>query len=175
MCEYNGLAACRVYREIAEEEDKKAESETDKNVAEMGFELSAEAVREKYGEGWSKKGPPVPPVVANSVLDSQKSSHTEQPASFSEVGGKPPTGDAIDALIAAEADQWQPLLDPMLVPLQAALEESAKKGETAAELIARLPALLAAMDSTVLAEVLAKMCFTARLAGAAGIDPEQVL
>ena len=175
MCEYNGLAACRVYREIAEEEDKKAESETDKNVTEMGFELSEEAVREKYGEGWSRKIPPVPPVVANSVLDSQKSSQTEQPASFSEAGGKPPTGDAIDALIAAEADQWQPLLDPMLVPLQAALEESAKKGETAAELIARLPALLATMDSSVLAEVLAKMCFTARLAGAAGIDPEQVL
>ncbi len=176
MCEYNGLAACRVYREIAEEEDKKAESETDKNVAEMGFKLSVEAVREKYGEGWSEKATPapVPPVVANPAVNDQKSPKTEQPASFSEAGGKPTNGDAIDALIAAEADQWQPLLDPMLAPLQAALDESAKKGETAAELIARLPALLAAMDPSVLAEALAKMCFTGRLAGVAGIDPEQV-
>ena len=55
ICELNGLAPCQVYREISEEEDKKAESETDKNIASLGFELSEEAAREKYGEGWSKK------------------------------------------------------------------------------------------------------------------------
>ncbi|MBN9697176.1 MAG: DUF935 family protein [Zoogloea sp.] len=57
ICELNGLAPCQVSREISEEEDKKAESETDVNVAGMGFELSEDAVREKYGEGWSKKIP----------------------------------------------------------------------------------------------------------------------
>ena len=54
ICEFNGLGACTVYRQIKEEEDKKAESETDKNVSEMGFQLSEEAVRAKYGEGWSR-------------------------------------------------------------------------------------------------------------------------
>ncbi|GHT90052.1 hypothetical protein AGMMS49545_02280 [Betaproteobacteria bacterium] len=54
LCEFNGLGPCTVYRQIKEEEDKKAESETDRNVSEMGFELSEEAVRAKYGEGWAR-------------------------------------------------------------------------------------------------------------------------
>ena len=66
ICEYNGLEACQVGRQIKEEEDKKAESETDKNVSEMGFELSEDAVRAKYGEGWSKKKTPAPPK--NTIL-----------------------------------------------------------------------------------------------------------
>jgi phage gp29-like protein len=199
LCEYNGLAPCLVYREISEEEDKKAESETDKNVAAMGFELSEEAVRAKYGDGWSKKiapasgepardplanspetdGSPMPedsPELANDTVDSGMSPKSGQPASFAEGAGDPATGettgDAIDALIAAEADQWQPLLDPMISPLQAAFEEAARNGESAAELIARLPALLAAMDSDALAEALAKMCFTGRLAGNAGVSAD---
>lgn len=61
ICEYNGLAPCAVYRDISAEEDKKAESEADKNVAEMGFELSEDAVRTKYGEGWSRKKTPIVP------------------------------------------------------------------------------------------------------------------
>jgi len=199
LCEYNGLAPCLVYREISEEEDKKAESETDKNVAAMGFELSEEAVRAKYGDGWSKKITPASgepardPLanpdgtsgslmpeesteLANDTVDSGMSSKSGLPASFAEGAGKPAagetTGDAIDALIAAEADQWQPLLDPMISPLQAAFEEAARNGESAAELIARLPALLAAMDSGALAEALAKMCFTGRLAGHAGVSAD---
>lgn len=182
LCEFNGLAPCVVYRQIKEEEDKKAESETDKNVAEMGFELSEDAVRSKYGEGWSKKTPPptpppVVPVVDNKLVavDGKKPPKSDaKPASFAEAAPTGATGDALDQLIEAESANWQPLLDPMLNPLQAAFDEAAKNGETAAELIARLPALLEKMDSTALAEALAKMAFTARLAGAAGIDPEQV-
>ena len=175
LCEYNGLAACRVYREIAEEEDKKAESETDKNVSEMGFELSEDAVREKYGEGWSKKEtPPQSPVLANAAVDTRKSLVPGQPASFAEAGGNAQPGDAIDALIAAEADQWQPLLDPMINPLEALLADAKKKGETAEQLLARLPEVIAKMDTTALAEALTKMCFTARVAGVVGVDSEQV-
>ena len=62
ICEYNGLAPCLVYRIVKEEDDLKLASETDKNVSEMGFELSEEAVREKYGEGWSKKRAAPTPV-----------------------------------------------------------------------------------------------------------------
>lgn len=68
ICEFNGLAPCLVYRKIAAEEDKRAESETDKNVSEMGFRLKLDAVREKYGDGWEVAPPPVPPAGAGSGL-----------------------------------------------------------------------------------------------------------
>lgn len=57
ICEYNGLAPCHVYRQIQEEDDQKTQAEADQAVAEMGFELSEDVVRSKYGEGWSKKAP----------------------------------------------------------------------------------------------------------------------
>lgn len=182
LCEVNGLAPCVVYRQIKEEEDKKAESETDKNVSEMGFELSEEAARTKYGEGWSKKketAPPAPTVQPQKpVVDNKNPADPENPAledkatmDFAEADQQR-SGDAIDQLIDAESSQWQPLLDPMLAPLQAALMEASRNGETAAELIARLPALLEKMDSSRLGQALAEMAFRARLAGNAGIDPE---
>jgi phage gp29-like protein len=74
LCEYNGLAPCQVWRSIKKDEDKKAASETDKNVSEMGFELSEEAVREKYGNGWSRKKEPKP------------ANFSEPPTSFSDPG-----------------------------------------------------------------------------------------
>ena len=182
MCEVNGLKPCVVYRQIKEEEDTKAESETDKNVSAMGFELSEEAVRTKYGEGWSKKKEAPPPVTPDPAVDDKKPEESdvvdpEEPEDKATLDfAEPETirGDAIDQLIEAEADQWQPLLDPMLAPLQAALTSAAANGETAAEFIARLPALLEQMDSSRLAESLAAMCFKARLAGNAGIDPEVI-
>lgn len=63
ICEFNGLAPCNVYRDISAEEDKQAESTTDKNVHEMGFELSEDAVRSKYGEGWTRRTAPPPPAA----------------------------------------------------------------------------------------------------------------
>lgn len=183
ICEYNGFEPCLVSRDISEEEDRKVESEADKNVADMGWELSEEAVRAKYGDGWSRKAavpmPVIPPVMAppgsalpRVAVDGQKSPKTDKPASFAEAGPLGVTGDAIDQLIEAESAHWQPLLDPMVAPLQEAFDEAERNGETAAELIARLPALLAKMDGTALAEALAKMAFTARLAGLAGIAPD---
>jgi len=189
ICEYNGLAPCLVDRRIKEEEDRKAESEADLNVASMGYEMEEEAVREKYGDGWRKKkapvtGEPTMGALANpgktsgspvaeatpgvAAVDGKNPAKTGD-ANFAEAAPESADGDAIDALIAAESANWQPLLDPLLAPLQAALDEAAAKGETAAELIARLPALLAEMDADALAEALAKMAFTARLAGNAGI------
>jgi phage gp29-like protein len=114
ICEYNGLAPCLVYRQIKEEEDKKAESETDKNVAGMGFELSEEAVREKYGDGWRKKavGEPSTEPLANpqktsrSLIDPASANFAEAPQATA--------GDAIDKLIDAESEEWEPVLDPML-------------------------------------------------------------
>ena len=64
FCDYNGLTPCRVYRVIKKDEDLKAASETDKNVAGMGFEMSIEGVKAKYGEHWEKAAPPPPPTLS---------------------------------------------------------------------------------------------------------------
>ncbi|MDR1461885.1 MAG: DUF935 domain-containing protein [Azoarcus sp.] len=57
LCEFNGIGPCAVSRQIKEETDLKASAETDAIIAGMGFALSEEAVRAKYGDGWSRQTP----------------------------------------------------------------------------------------------------------------------
>lgn len=171
ICELNGLAMCQVSREIAEEEDKKAESETDKNVAEMGFELSEEAVREKYGEGWSKKAPaptpaPAPGRKPDPVAPAGNAAGAGDLANFAEGGGP----DGIDALVDEALGGWKPMMRPFADALQAELDASRAAGETAAQFLARLPALLAKMDPAALLEALANAATTAHLAGLSGVE-----
>lgn len=52
FCEFNGLTPCRVYRVIKKDSDLKAASETDVNVAGMGFKMTLAGVKAKYGEHW---------------------------------------------------------------------------------------------------------------------------
>ena len=159
FCDYNGLSPCRVYRVVKKDEDLKAASETDKNVAGMGFKMTIEGVRAKYGEHWEEgtEATPPPPAPAGG-----------KPASFAE-GALPGEPDPIDALVAAELAQWQPLVDPVTKALQAALDESVASGETAAQLIARLPNLLTQFNVDALAQALTRAAFTARLAAVAGV------
>ena len=91
FCDYNGLTPCRVYCVIKKDEDLKAASETDKNVAGMGFEMSIEGVKAKYGEHWEKAAPPPPPTppvappngpAATNLLPAAKADG--KPASFAE-------------------------------------------------------------------------------------------
>ena len=183
ICELNGLAMCQVSREIAEEEDKLAESETDKNVSEMGFELSEEAVREKYGEGWSKKKtpaptdapprPPVKPGVAAGDDDGEDDDEGDDngggggPGSvnFAEMDGR----DALDALVDEAIGDWRYMMVPMVEPIQQALDEALAAGETAEEFLARLPGLLEQMNSGRLLAGLVKAAMSARLGGEAGV------
>ena len=64
FCEFNGLAPCQVSRVVKKPEDLKSASETDVNVASMGFKPTLEAIRAKYGEGWEDA--PAPAVVPSS-------------------------------------------------------------------------------------------------------------
>lgn len=171
ICELNGLAMCQVSREIAEEEDKLAESETDKNVSEMGFELSEEAVREKYGEGWSKKKtpPPTAPVPAQQppVKPGAEPDGAGDPGSvnFAEMDGR----DALDALVDEAIGEWRYMMVPMVEPIQQALDEALAAGETAEGFLARLPGLLEQMNSGRLLAGLVKAAMSARLGGEAGV------
>lgn len=158
FCEYNGLSPCRVYRVIKKDEDLKAASETDKNVTGMGFKMTLDGVRAKYGEHWEEAAAPtaaVPPIA---------------PASFAETNPAAAQPDALDKLIEAEQAQWQPVMEPMVDPIRKLLADAAARGETAAELLARLPELLAQMDTGPLAASLTRTAFAARLGANAGIE-----
>ncbi|GHU35864.1 hypothetical protein AGMMS50256_31670 [Betaproteobacteria bacterium] len=100
LCDFHGIGPCNVYRKIKEEVDLKAESETDVNVASLGFELSEEAARAKYGEGWSRrKTGPEPPAPEGEPPGT---------AAFSEAGTVDEATRDLARLTAAEA---QPIID----------------------------------------------------------------
>ncbi len=63
FCELNGLTPCLVSRIIKKPEDLLAASQTDVNVASLGFKPSLDSVREKYGTGWELAPTPVPSVL----------------------------------------------------------------------------------------------------------------
>lgn len=172
ICEYNGLAPCLVYRQVKEEEDKKAESEADANVASMGFELEEEAVREKYGDGWRKKKAPEPPPAALGVpvVDNKKvaaeggdAPKTEDPAtaSFAEAGGD--AGQiAIDNAVAAVPDaELQAAMAGLVEPLLAAIEGANSFEEALAAAEAAFPK----MDINKLQALLARAMFGAEAFG----------
>ena len=67
----------------------------------------------------------------------------------------------LDAAIAAELADWQPLLTPMVDPLQAVLDEARRQGWTAQQVIDHLPQALAQMDATALTAALSRLMFAA--------------
>jgi phage gp29-like protein len=161
LCEYNGLAPCLVYRQIKEEEDKKAESEADKNVSDMGFELEEEAVREKYGDGWRKKAAPTPPVVDNRNGGGGKQPPGD-PANFAEPAGLLAGQRAIDAAVAAMPNEaLQAAVEGLLAPLLAAID-GAKSFE---EALAAAEAAYPDMDPAKLQHLLATAMFSAEAYG----------
>lgn len=155
ICEYNGLQPCHVYRQIQEEQDRKTQAEADLLVQQLGFDLDEATGRAKYGEGWNKqaKAAPVPLPAPTSGL----------PASFAEAKVANPTSmdAALDAAIASELADWQPLLTPMTDPLQTVLDEARRQGWTAQQVIEHLPQALAQMDTTALTAALSRLMFAA--------------
>lgn len=65
FCEFNGLAPCQVSRVVKKPEDLKSASETDVNVASMGFRPTLDAIRARYGEGWEEAPAPATPPPPN--------------------------------------------------------------------------------------------------------------
>lgn len=132
LCELNGFVPCVASRVIKEEEDLKAASETDKNVAGLGFELDEETVRARYGEGWRKKKAPDPvlPAVAAGTPGAKPGAAPapgKQPEAaaaavqFAEAGLDGQA--AIDAAIAAVDDaELQAAMRDLLSPLLDAIE-----------------------------------------------------
>lgn len=124
ICEFNGLTPCRVYRVFPKKEGSKEDSERDRNVADLGFELSEDAVKARYGDGWSKAKAAPPPVVppgtgtalaqdgtkpAEPVVD-DKIPADDKPAQFAE-----PAADIDNRLSRLRARRNPPVGEPSVV------------------------------------------------------------
>ena len=160
ICEFNGLQPCMVSRTIKAAEDIKAASETDANVAAMGFRMTLDGVRARYGEHWelAPSQPTLPASAAGGV-----------PRSFAE--GQAAAGrDALDELVDDELAQWREALEPMAAPLRDLMARASQEGWTAGQLLDALPGVLPEMDADALA--LTRAAFAARGVARAGLDGE---
>lgn len=157
ICDYNGFEKHQVYRVIKPEEDKKAESDTDKNVAEMGFELDESYVQEKYGQGWKKKKPP----TAGDPGKPSGTANFSEGSALSESAGQQAIDDALAAI--PEADM-QEAMAGIMEPLFAAIEASSSYEEALAAIQAAYPK----MDTAKLQALLANAMFGAEAFGMAG-------
>lgn len=164
ICELNGLQECVVYRSITKEADLKLESETetDVNVASLGFKPSLEQIRGKYGDGWEEAAPAVPATAPDKPA----------PSSFAEPGALASEKDAIDELIQQELDQWRPVMEPMVAPLRQLLQDAARRGLTLEQVLQELPQALPEMDTAALTESLTGTAYATRLAAEAGMLPQ---
>lgn len=172
VCELNGLTPCQIVREIKEEEDLKALSETDKNVSEMGFEPSEQYVRGRYGDGWSKKKAPTPapPPQGQQLPGATPAPPAGTPApagaQFAEetdLSGQ----EAIDAAIAAVSDEeMRNALAGIFEPLLKAIEGA----DTFEDALAAAEAAYPKMDTTKLQHLLARAMFGAETFGRAESD-----
>lgn len=157
---YNGLERCTVYRAVHEEADQKAMSETDKNVADLGFEPSEDQVRERYGDGWTRKvaPPPTAPVPGAPGAPGQLPTN---PATFAEGDGADAQA-AIDQAVGAVTDaEMQEALRGVFEPLLAAIEGAADFDDALAEAQAAFPR----MDTAKLQALLANAMFGAQAYG----------
>ena len=105
FCEYNGLTPCRVYRVIKKDEDLKAASETDSNVTGMGFKMTLDGVRAKYGDHWDE----APAAIAGSPKD-RAASFAEATLTSNQVD---PTQSETNTLMSASAPLWGPMVDQL--------------------------------------------------------------
>lgn len=78
--------------------------------------------------------------------------------------------DALDDLVAEALADWRPLLQPLVGPLLDEMDRAVATGETLQSFAARLPDLIQRMDATAMGEQLARVGFSAQLAGAADLD-----
>lgn len=106
FCDYNGLTPCGVYRVIKKPEDLKAASDTDKNVASMGFKMTLAGVQAKYGEHWELAPNPAP-AAPTGTSAAAKTSDFSEPALAS------PVQELTDALMAQGSAPWTALVQQL--------------------------------------------------------------
>lgn len=158
LVEWNfpGAALPQVWRKCENEEDENTSAERDEKICKMGFRPTLKYVQEKYGGEWVE-------VTPASVTQPQGGAAAE----FAEAQPQ----DDIDGLVDFAMQDWQAAMEPIAAALQSEMDASAAKDETAAQFMERLPVLLSKLNPMPLAKRLAGAAFAARVAGEAGIEP----
>ena len=181
LCDLNGFVPCLVSRVVKDEEDLKAAAETDKIVSDMGFELDEATVKTRYGEGWTKKAAPPPPMPGQ-VLPPGVGAPVPAPAPGAPKPPAPatkPAGtsaaqvqfaegnlldgqQAIDDAISAVTDaELQDAMRGVLAPLLAAIDGASSFEDALAQAEAAYPR----MDKSLLQSLLARGMFGAETFG----------
>ena len=165
FCEFNGLALCQVSRVIKKPEDLKAASETDVNVASLGFRPTLEAIRARYGDGWEDAPVPQPalpvlPAAATVVgKDGKPASFAEAAAAAAIVADQ----EALDAaLLALPDDLLQVQMSAILAPLRDQLNQAEPDPQA---LLGWLAEKFPAADDGKLQDYLTRLLFAAQVWG----------
>ena len=137
-----------------QEEVNEVQARRDKLLSEAGVSFTPAYWQRVYGLEEGDIAPPTPPTTPGSAM----SAPTQAPA-FAEAPPAPDAPDEIDALVASELAQWQPMINPMVDPLLAFMERAASEGLTAGQVLERLPELLPEMDTSALADALTRTSF----------------
>lgn len=162
MCDLNGWPRCQFSRPIKTETDREQEARADSLIASMGYRMSIDAIREKYGEGWFddvKERQGDANEALNFAVDPDNLDERANAALREQ--------DAIDAATAQAITGWQALTDPILDPLRAAIEHAQRHGFTGQQLLDYLAGALPEMDLSALAARLRQHAIAARFRGGA--------
>ena len=132
FCEFNGLAPCQVSRVIKKADDLKAQSETDVNVASLGFVPTLDAIRERYGMGWDV-APTLPAARGSLPPEGAQSALGRPGGGFPAARGSLPAAGTADAFHgalkqavgASFAEPTAPGLDPLRSQTDALMQASA--------------------------------------------------
>ncbi len=142
-----------VWRKVEAATDLKAEAEKDQIVAGLGFEPDEAWIKEKYGEGWSKKAAPKPPPPTSPIAPNQP----QNPAAFAEPG----QADGPQTLVDHTLQQGGVALETLLAPIRKAVAEA----KSLPELRDQLDTLYPDLDARAFSELMEQALLVAALAG----------
>ena len=157
MAEWNfpGAAAPRVWRKVENRRKTEAEQNSDKNLYDMGLELSDDAIRNRYAGEWQRRAA-APALTA-------PGGKPEEPA-FAENGGQPYPEALAGQLDALGMDAQSTMLDGVRDLMERTLAEGGDMAAFAEKLLDVYPL----PDLPELQKLLAGALTAARLAGMAG-------
>lgn len=140
-------------------------------LSKLGLKVPENFVRDAFSIPVPKKGEKVL-EGAEPAVDTDAQQSEKKPTDFAEPDGPQADIDALDALVMAEREQWQPVMEPMVEPLRQLFAQAKAQGLTAGQLLDQLVLQVGFMDADPLAVSLTNVATTARLAGEAGLANE---
>lgn len=146
------------------QDDIRILSEALERLVPLGLEVEQSVVRDKLGLPDPPAGVKLLALPKPSVVETKPATNREDKAlNMAGVGDE--DLDAIDALVDAELDGWEPMMDPIMQPLYDLVADVAERGGTLQDLLAALPGLYPDQDAEWLTAKLAAALLKARAMG----------